>query len=112
MTKKPPSATTAYAIGLRWALFFLLSFFILGYSALFSIALGIVGGVTTGMMFTWWHTKDELPAKTAAEVASEESDRDRRIEKSLNRAERWKRQGRVRQGGPSLKSLKWPFRRR
>jgi hypothetical protein len=52
--------------GLRWALFFLIAFYMLGGSAVFSVALAVIGGIATSLVVDWWKSKDELLAQAAA----------------------------------------------
>lgn len=49
-------------IGLSWTLFFLLSFYFLGYSAIVSIFLALLGGGAVGVIVDWWWSKDEFIA--------------------------------------------------
>ncbi|OLP20149.1 hypothetical protein BST81_01565 [Leptolyngbya sp. 'hensonii'] len=53
----------AVPAGLRWAMIFLISFFLLGYSALLCILLAIIGGFSVGGIVEWWKSKDELLQK-------------------------------------------------
>lgn len=46
--------------GLRWALFFLIAFYLLGCSAVFSVVLAIIGGIASSLVVDWWKSKDEI----------------------------------------------------
>ncbi|BAT53891.1 unknown protein [Nostoc sp. NIES-3756] len=66
--------------GLKYWLFFLLGFAMMGYSAPMSILLGGIGAIGGGWIIAWWRSKEEtrtqLPADTTQEVDTEEpSDR-------------------------------------
>jgi hypothetical protein len=64
--------------GLRLWLFFLFSFFFLGYPVPLSIILGLAGGLAGGKVFGWWKSKEgprELPAEETQELELEEQPR-------------------------------------
>lgn len=58
-----------FGVGLYIWLLFLISFYMLGYEALFSIGLGGLGGLVSGFIVDWWLTKEERtePAKKPAD---------------------------------------------
>ena len=57
---------------LRLWLFFLLSFFFLGYSVYLSIFLGAVGGLAGGWVIGWWKSKDDPTDVQPEEMVDEE----------------------------------------
>lgn len=59
MAAKGEPVSKGFAIGLQIWLLFLISFYGLGYPALFSIALGAIGGTVSGFIVDWWLSKDE-----------------------------------------------------
>ena len=46
--------------GLKYWLFFLLSFLLLGYEPPVSILLGGIAGLSGGFIFAWWEVKNQL----------------------------------------------------
>ncbi len=64
--------------GLRLWLFFLLSFFFLGYSVYLSIFLGAVGGLAGGWVIGWWKSKDDPSDLQPEEMVDEEDLRESR----------------------------------
>lgn len=59
VASKEQPVSKGFAIGLQIWLLFLLSLYALGYPALFSIALGAIGGVASGFIVDWWLSKEE-----------------------------------------------------
>lgn len=53
-------------------MFFLLSFFFLGYSVYLSIFLGAVGGLAGGWVIGWWKSKDDPSDLQPEELVDEE----------------------------------------
>lgn len=97
-----------FAVGLKWSLFFLLCFFILGYSAVFSILLASMGGFATSLITDWWNSKGEPTPPTTLDAAGNRESQPK--ERTLTRAEKWQRTtGNHRK---RLPRLKWPFGKR
>ena len=61
------------SVGLVWFLLYLFVFFVFGYGLLFSMVLGMIGGIVTGSVANWWTSSDEVIAKPSP-VSSEEDD--------------------------------------
>ncbi len=85
-----------FGVGLQIWLLLLISFYMLGYEALFSIGLGAIGGLASGLIVDWWLTKEERtePAKKPIEdpIADVASTRKRqRRNSALGRARRKRR---------------------
>lgn len=57
MRRQPISK--GFGAGLQIWLLFLLSFYWIGYPALFSIAIGAIGGLASGFVVDWWLSKEE-----------------------------------------------------
>ncbi|MBE9010197.1 hypothetical protein IQ250_08265 [Pseudanabaenaceae cyanobacterium LEGE 13415] len=57
-TKGQP-VSKGFGVGLQIWLLFLISLYGLGYPALYSIALGAIGGIASGFIVDWWLTKEE-----------------------------------------------------
>lgn len=73
MRKQPVSK--GFGAGLQIWLLFLLSLYWADYSALFSIAIGAIGGFVSGFIVDWWQGKEErteLARRTAPEEGIEE----------------------------------------
>ncbi len=74
-------AGEGFTAGLKFWLVFLLAFFLLGYSALLSIALGALGGIAGGFVISWWQTiepvANQRPAESIEEKAEPDQGRDR-----------------------------------
>lgn len=64
--------------GLRLWLFFLLSFYFLGYPVPLSILLGAVGGLAGGWVIGWWKSKDDPSDLQPEEMVDEEDLRENR----------------------------------
>jgi len=83
-TKGQP-VSKGFAIGLQIWLLFLISFYGLGYPALFSIALGAIGGTASGFIVDWWMTKDENiepQRRRASDQGVEEETRSRKYRRN------------------------------
>lgn len=98
MTSKQQPVSKGFAVGLQIWLLFLLGLYGLGYPALFSIALGAIGGVASGVIVDWWLSKDERtePEKKPQEEGVEEIAKDRRLRRP-NSALQQRRRRRERQ---------------
>lgn len=85
MAAKGEPVSKGFAVGLQIWLLFLISFYGLGYPALFSIALGALGGIVSGFIVDWWLTKDEKfepERKPVPEDGVEDATRNRRRKRS------------------------------
>ncbi len=82
-----PDAVTGISAGAAYWIFFMLVFWLLGYPRYFSISLGGVAGIASGMIASWWAPIDEIERKrkktasdktpeTAAAVRSPEIEAD------------------------------------
>ncbi|AFY34010.1 hypothetical protein [Calothrix sp. PCC 7507] len=85
---KPQSIASSEGIdaALKYWLFFLLGFSLLGYPAPISILLGGIAALGGGWIIAWWGSKEEtrtqLPAETTEDVAAEQpSERSTRQQK-------------------------------
>jgi hypothetical protein len=92
---KGEPVSKGFAIGLQIWLLFLISFYGLGYPALFSIALGAIGGTASGFIVDWWLTKEENIEPQRKRVSDEGVEertrsRKRRTNSALNRRKRLK----------------------
>ncbi|QLE54065.1 hypothetical protein [Nostoc sp. TCL26-01] len=92
--------------GLKYWLFFLLGFALLGYPAPMSILLGGIGALGGGWTIAWWRSKEEtrtqLPVEVVEEVEGEESS-DRITKRQTRRT--------VRRYRRSPGSFRFPFSR-
>ncbi|HIK05519.1 MAG TPA: hypothetical protein IGS40_12540 [Trichormus sp. M33_DOE_039] len=76
---QPPTVPSSDGIdaGLKYWLFFLLGFGLLGYPALMSIVLGGIGALGGGWIIAWWRSKEEtrtqLPVEIVEEIETEQS---------------------------------------
>lgn len=76
---QPPTVASSDGIdaGLKYWLFFLLGFGLLGYPAPMSILLGGIGALGGGWIIAWWRSKEEartqLPVETVEELQEEQS---------------------------------------
>jgi hypothetical protein len=63
----PPNEVLSkgFSAGLQIWLGFLLGFFLLGYPAYVSIALGALAGIAGGFVIGWWEIREEPPAPEA-----------------------------------------------
>lgn len=85
--------------GLKYWLFFLLSFVFAGYNPPMGILLGAIAGVGGGWIIAWWETKEESRTQLPIE-ASEESEVEVLSERATKRQKRRPaRRFRRRQGG-------------
>lgn len=65
------SSSTGLIAGMAVAIFFSISFSLLGYTIKSSIIFGLIGGVSTGLLGFWSQieSRPEIPEKTSVEVA-------------------------------------------
>jgi len=54
--------------GLKYWLFFLLSFLLLGYEPPISILLGGIAGLSGGFIFAWWGSKEPTVTKVSGQI--------------------------------------------
>ncbi len=82
-----PDAVAGISAGAAYWIFFMLVFWLLGYPRYFSISLGAIAGIASGMIASWWKPIDEIERKrkkmtadktpkTATPVRSPEADDD------------------------------------
>lgn len=83
--------------GLRLWLFFLLSFYFLGYPVGLSILLGAAGGLAGGFVAGWWNTKDDPSDLQPEETVDEEDLRESRAKVRGLRLAKQQRDSRYRQ---------------
>ncbi|MEM6752349.1 MAG: hypothetical protein AAF630_05190 [Cyanobacteria bacterium P01_C01_bin.38] len=57
--------------GLKYWLFFLLSFLLLGYQPPISILLGGIAGLSGGFIFAWWGSKEPVVTKVPSQIQRE-----------------------------------------
>ncbi len=57
--------------GLKYWLFFLLSFLLLGYQPPISILLGGIAGLSGGFIFAWWGSKETIVTKIPSQIQRE-----------------------------------------
>jgi hypothetical protein len=57
--------------GLKYWLFFLLSFLLLGYQPPISILLGGIAGLSGGFIFAWWGSKEPTVTKIPSQIQRE-----------------------------------------
>lgn len=63
--------------GLKYWLFFLLSFLLLGYDPPISILLGGIAGLSGGFIFAWWGSKEPTVTKVPSQIQRDiETDND------------------------------------
>jgi hypothetical protein len=68
---KGEPVSKGFAVGLQIWLLFLISLYGLGYPALFSIALGAIGGTASGFIVDWWLSKQENTDPVRREVSED-----------------------------------------
>ena len=83
--------------GLRLWLFFLLSFYFLGYPVFLSILLGAIGGLAGGYVAGWWKSKDDPSDIQPEEIVDEDELRESRTKVSGLRLAKQQRDSRYRQ---------------
>lgn len=93
MAAKGEPVSKGFAVGLQIWLLFLISLYGLGYPALFSIALGAIGGTASGFIVDWWMTKEENIEPQRKHVTDEGTEertrsRKRRTNSALGRRKR------------------------
>lgn len=110
MAAKGEPISKGFAVGLQIWLLFLISLYGLGYDALFSIALGAIGGFVSGFIVDWWVSKDENaePKKKADDNEGVEEVAKTRRRQRNNSALRHRRRRREREP-VTLKTLTKPF---
>jgi hypothetical protein len=71
--EKIPDAAVGFSSGVRYWLFFMICFAVLGYGAGLSIVLGAIGGLAGGTIAAWLNQKDadDVPAKPAEKLLQE-----------------------------------------
>ncbi|MEO1429767.1 MAG: hypothetical protein AAFS12_17405 [Cyanobacteria bacterium J06632_19] len=69
--------------GLKYWLFFLLSFLLLGYEAPMSILLGGLAGLSGGFIFAWWGSKEPTVTKVSSQIQRDTESEDDLISPSL-----------------------------
>lgn len=76
-TTKGQPVSKGFGVGLQIWLLFLISLYGLGYPALFSIALGAVGGIASGFIVDWWSKEENIvpTRKPASDTGVEEETR-------------------------------------
>ncbi|MDX2097146.1 MAG: hypothetical protein SFW36_05165 [Leptolyngbyaceae cyanobacterium bins.59] len=105
---KRPSLSKGFPIALQWALFFLLIFYFLGYSAIMSIGLAILGGSAIRLVVDWWLSKDEVIATPDPSVEPEPPPQPKMTVAARRRAAgeiRWQRTK------TRKRRFTWPFKR-
>lgn len=110
MAEKGQPVSKGFAVGLQIWLLFLISFYGLGYPALFSIALGAIGGIASGFIVDWWLSKEDSTVPTRQRVHEdgvEEVARSRQRRRSNSALQHRKR--RREQEPVTLRSLTRPF---
>lgn len=105
-----PGVNAGFAAGVKYWLFFLLAFTIIGYQPFLSICLGALGGIAAGMIEAWLNPKpDEAPAQSEqpakAMVISEEPELSPRFQK-------YGLMGRHRRQTRASRRFSWLFRRK
>lgn len=81
MATKGQPVSKGFGVGLQIWLLFLISLYGLGYPALYSIALGAIGGIASGFIVDWWLSKEENiepTRKPASDTGVEEETRSRK----------------------------------
>jgi len=71
--------------GLKYWLFFLVGFVVLGYQAPMSIFLGAIAGVGAGWTIAWWKSKEESRTQLPAAEVSEDIEADLSYEMGTTR---------------------------
>jgi hypothetical protein len=64
-----PGVSEGFIVGLRFWLFFLVVFALIGYSAFMSILLGAIGALAAGFIQAWNTSKATDPAKPEADAS-------------------------------------------
>ncbi|BCL34194.1 hypothetical protein [Nostoc sp. MS1] len=87
--------------GLKYWLFLLLGFSMMGYSAPMSILLGGIGAIGGGWIIAWWRSKEETRTQLPAD-ANQEADSDEPSDRTTRRQRISVRRYRRRPGGFSI----------
>jgi hypothetical protein len=88
--------------GLKYWLFFLLGFLVLGYPAPMSVFLSALAGLGGGWIIAWWETSEETKTQLAAE-GSEDDQGELPNERAIKRKRRPTRRFRRSRGGFNLR---------
>lgn len=72
--------------GLKYWLFFLLSFLLLGYQPPISILLGGIAGLSGGFIFAWWGSKEPIVTKVPSQIQQEAETSDDELASPVQRA--------------------------
>ena len=72
--------------GLKYWLFFLLSFLLLGYQPPISILLGGIAGLSSGFIFAWWGSKEPTVSKIPSQIQREVETDDDELASPVQRA--------------------------
>ena len=72
--------------GLKYWLFFLLSFLLLGYQPPISILLGGIAGLSSGFIFAWWGSKEPTVSKIPSQIQREAQTEDDELASPVQRA--------------------------
>ncbi len=54
-----PDSTMGYRTGAKVLILFMFAFYFLRYSPFLSISLGLIAGLTSGFISSWWHAKED-----------------------------------------------------
>lgn len=106
MRRQPISK--GFAAGLQVWLLFLLSLYWIGYPALFSIALGAIGGLASGLIVDWWSSKDEKTEPDPRPVEEEGTEEMARVRRKRRATSALRHRQQQKQG----RSFNWKFFRR
>ena len=98
------SISTGFIAGLAATLFFSISFSLLEYTIKFSIILGLIGGISAGLLGFWSQieSKPEIPEKAGAKSADSSAP-----SKPISAIKKWPKTPKERSG---VSLLSWFFR--
>jgi len=70
-----PDSTMGYRTGAKVLVIAMFGFFFLRYSPFLSICLGLIAGLTSGFISSWWHAKEDYitDEATGAEIVNGQS---------------------------------------
>ena len=97
---------TAVSTGIKFAIVFILGFWILGYNPVLTLLLGAIGGAAGGLAGAWWQTKDtQLPPPDSDYLsplarAQKRLSQWRRERRRNNKASRYQRPPRKKHASP------------